>query len=371
MRFDILILGGGVIGLACARALHGRHPGLAIGILDAPAQAMPASLAAAGMLAPWSEFPEASPLGELCVASHRMYLAFVAELARDTGVELELEGAGTLVPDVAFERERFEGKLAAWRARGVEHEIIEGAALRAAEPALSPAVARAARLPERIVNPRRLHGALRADAARRGVQWVEGRASARIQNGDRVEGLVLDDGRRVECETLVAATGAWTRDVAELLDLRFDVAPVKGQMLLIEARDGLLNHVVHLKSVYLAPRAGAGIVVGSTMEERGFDATVDEHFVREFRARAVDLVPELAGKPTLERWAGHRPRSSDGLPILGRTPRWSNAIVATGHFRNGILLTPATGEIVARLYDDAACATWAEFSPARFAGASA
>lgn len=371
MKFDLLVLGGGVIGLACARAVRERHPRLRIAVLDAPAQAMPASLAAAGMLAPWSEFPEPSPLGELCVESLALYGGFLAELSRDTGIDVALEGAGTLVPDVPAESDRIDAKLEAFRRRGVAHRVVEDEALRALEPALSPSVKRAILLPEAIVNPRRLHAALRADAERRGIEWIEGNALARLQQGSRVAGLLLVDGRRVAFDTLLAATGAWSGAVAALLDLHFDVVPVKGQMLRLGAPDGLLRHVVHLKSVYLAPRAGAGIVVGSTMEEKGFDVQVSAAFVDEYAARAAALVPAVAEARVIERWAGHRPRSADGAPIIGRSHRWDNVLVATGHFRNGILLTPATARMVAAIYDGEADAAWTPFSPARFAGASA
>ncbi len=368
-RTDLLILGGGVIGLSCARAILKNSPTLSVTILDAPTDAMPASQAAAGMLAPYSEFPEDGPLARLCAQSLDLYQDFVAELAQDTGINVSLEGHGTLVPKIPEEAERYRRKQEALSKRGVGLHTLSADDVRALEPGISLEVEEALLLPESLINPRLLHAALKSDFERRGGCWISDRAVDRIENRDRLSGLVLQDGSGVGFDTLLAATGAWSGLVADLLDLRFDVTPVKGQMMSLGVTDGFLRHVIHLKSFYLAPRTGEGIIVGSTMEECGFDNSVHDEFIDEFSAKASTIMPELAAMPVVNRWVGHRPRAADGAPIIGRTDRWENMIVATGHFRNGILLTPITGEIVSTLFFDRTSVDWETFSPMRFAGA--
>ncbi|MEQ8821552.1 MAG: FAD-dependent oxidoreductase [Sumerlaeia bacterium] len=368
MHCDLLVLGGGVIGLACARAIHDRHPGLRVAILDADTGALPASRAAAGMLAPFAEFAEDSPLARFCTESLARYRGgWLDRLTKESGVAVECLWNGTLVPAFLGEDARFDAKCRDIAERGLAHRILEGPALRAAEPALAPAIERALWLPEGVLNPRQLHDALREAGRRRGFVFLEDRATEVIADGARVAGLRLAGGGEVGCERLLAATGAWGEAVARLLDVRFPVGPVKGQVGRIAAPDGLLRHIIHLKALYLAPRPGQGVVLGATEEPgAGFDTTVAPRVMADFHADAARLVPALADCPLAEAWAGFRPRTPDAAPLLGPIARWSNVLVATGHFRNGILLTPLTGEVLAGLYDGEAA--WEEFAAERFVG---
>lgn len=363
--FDLLILGAGVIGLACAREIRRRHPSHRLAILDAPTGALPASRAAAGMLAPYAEFADDTALARWCAASYAAYPSYVTELERETGLTVGLHHTGTLVPEVPWADEDLAMRAAAWSRRGIPWRWLEGSALQRSEPALAPRVTRAAWLPEGGINSRLLHGALLAAVRATAVAWVEGRAvRARVER-DHVVGIHLADGRYIACRAVLAATGAWTTPVADLLDLRFSVRPIKGQIVRVAAPDDTLRHVIHADGVYIAPWGEHGIVIGSTMEDVGFDGTVDDTTVASLRARAMTLVPAIENCPVAESWAGFRPKSEDGLPIIGWSGRWANVMVATGHFRNGILLTPATASAVAQLYENPNDSTWEAFSPER------
>lgn len=362
--YDLLILGAGVIGLACAREIHRRHPSHRVALLDAPTGAMPASRAAAGMLAPFAEFAEDSALARWCAESFAAYPVFASELARETGLDIGLHHTGTLVPE-GDDPENLHRNAQAWTRRGVAWRWLQGDDLRRAEPALAPTVRRAAWLPEAGLVSRQLHAALMASVRRTPMGFIEGTARRVLAEGHRVTGIELADGRVVPCRAVLAATGAWTSPVAELLDLRFRITPIKGQVARLAAPAGTLRHVIHTHGVYLAPWADQGIVMGSTMEDVGFDASVQEATIAAMRARAMAFVPAIAECPVAETWAGFRPKAVDRLPIVGWTARWANVMIATGHFRNGILLTPATARAVARLYENPNDHTWRAFSPER------
>jgi glycine oxidase len=362
---DVLILGKGVIGLSAARELAIRNPDLSIAILEAPTSAMAASRAAAGMLSPAAEFGTDSPLGRLGVESLGMYPDFVRSLEEESGLDLGLRWDGTLIPDIEVQREEFEAKLYECRNADGEYRLLEGDDLRTAEPGLNDTIKRALWLPEGVLNSCRLHDALIASARKRGVAIVEGIPISVERTGDHIQAVVLQDGRRIELATLIAATGAWTDDIAEILGLQFDIRPVKGQVARMQCPDGFVRHIFHLQGFYMAPRVGAGVLLGSTMEDVGFDASISEEVIARFIRQARQLFPALVEFDVVETWAGFRPRSTDGMPIIGWISNDSNVLVATGHFRNGILLTPITGHMIAEMYADPEAALWTEFSAQR------
>jgi len=362
---DVLILGRGVIGLTSALELARRHPELTIAILDAPTSAMVASRAAAGMLSPGAEFGDDSPLARLGEQSLALYPDFVRTLEEQTGMDIGLRWMGTLIPQTEGGEEEFEQKLADLQGSGAEHRLLEGEDLRRAEPQLNPVFQRAIWLPEGVLNTLILHDALQQSADRLGIAFLEGQVVAAEREDEHVTALKLKDGRIIRFSTLVAATGAWTDDIAEILGLNFGIRPIKGQVARVEAPDGLVRHIFHLPGFYMAPRNRAGVILGSTMEEAGFDSSIDDEVVARFVDEANNLFPALVEYPLAETWAGFRPRSADGLPIIGWISPNSNVLVATGHFRNGILLTPITGQMVATLFDDPYESRWEAFSPRR------
>jgi glycine oxidase len=358
---DLLVVGGGVIGLACALEIDAAHPGLRIAILDRPAAAGKASRAAAGMLAPWAEFGADGPLYRMCVRSLGRYPGFLAQHAP----HVRLHQAGTLVPSDPG-NSRSASREAFLRGTGLRFDVLEGAGLRRAEPALSPSITRALLLPEALIHPAALHEALLARAATRGIALSPADVAEVRTRGSRIGSVRLDDGSECTPGHVLLATGAWSAALGERFRVAIPVHPVKGQLAVLAAPEGLLRHTVHTHEAYAAPRAGHGIVVGATMEEAGFDTSAPAEVTARLIEASAALVPALAGLAVREAHVGFRPRTADGLPVIGRSSRWENLFIATGHFRNGILLTPETGAAVARLYAGDAGEGLDAFAPSRF-----
>ena len=368
---DVVVLGAGVIGTAIAWRCAQR--GLSVTLVD-PAPERGAWHTAAGMLAPVTEatYTETALL-RLNLDSLARYPAFAAELARESGRPVGLRESGTVLAawdgaDLAA----LADLHAFMTGLGLDAVLLTGRELRALEPALAPGLPGAlwAR-GDHSIDPRDLHAALRAAAARRGVRFVVGEATVSV-DGDRVTGIRLADGSRIAAGHVVLAAGAWSATVGGLpTHARPAVRPVKGQTLRLrlpgEAR---LAHVVRAVikgcSVYLVPRADGRIVVGASTEEAGFDTTPRAGAVYELLRDAQSLLPEL-GEATLdEACTGLRPASPDNAPLIG--PSGVDGLLhATGHYRNGILLTPVTADSISALIVDGVLpGVTTPFAPQRF-----
>jgi len=369
-ELDLLVLGGGVIGLACVRAIHQKHPELRAAVLDAPTGAIPASRAAAGMLAPYAEFKEDGPLPRLARHSLHGFRSYLEDLTDESGADVTCVWSGTFVPGTPETDEEITERAKDPMLVAAGAHMVTGRDLHAREPRLSPDIERALWLPEGVVNPRELHEALRSAAMRRHIGWIDGVPVEAIPEGRRLAGFKLKSGKELRAKVILIATGAWSGEVARMTGVEFGMKPLKGQIARLEAPSDFLHHVIHHPDIYLAPRPGEGIVIGASMEDKGFDTTIDAEVIRGFVARAAALVPHAARLVVLETWAGFRPMTPDRLPVLGWTRKWENVMVASGHYRNGILLVPATAEAIAALYDDPAATGYEAFSPARLETAS-
>jgi glycine oxidase len=347
---DLAVAGGGLIGLSVAWRAAQR--GLSVAVVD-DAPGSGASRAAAGMLAPVSEagYGEEALL-RLCLASLERYPAFLDELAAATGVRVPLRTAGTLVVGfdeddmrVLADLQRFHVEL------GLEVHRLLGREVRRREPSLSPRVRGALHVAGDLsVDPRELHPVLLAAAEGAGVRLVRSRVTGVVGEDGRACGLALEDGGEVPATTVVLALGARSGGLAGAPPV--PVRPVKGQILRLRGAGGLLEGTVRAlvrgRSVYLVPQGDDGLVVGATVEERGFDATVTAGGVHDLLHDAIELVPgvtELELAETLTRW---RPGTPDNAPVLGASGM-PGLVLATGHHRNGVLLTPLTGDLVAEL----------------------
>lgn len=332
-----IVIGGGIIGLACAWRL--AQAGWSVTLLDAAAESREASWAAAGMLAPHHEADSPGPLWRLGTASLARWPDFADALGGADALDLHMVGGllPILDPVDADEATRKQAFLAA---AGVACEQLSGAVLAAAEPALATTCVSALRLPAGHVNPRLICLRLREACAALGVDLRFGVAVAHL-DGTRVIGA---DGSTLTADEIVLASGAWTPALAQLAGITLLGEPVKGQLLRLAAPDGLLRHFIHSHHAYLVPRRGQGVVVGATMVESGFDRSQDAQAIARLAAGARRLVPALAQADIVETWTGLRPRLSGGLPIIARVR--PGLILATGHFRNGVLLTPISAEIV-------------------------
>ncbi len=345
MNRSILVVGGGVIGLSCAWRL--AQSGHRVTVLDAAPEAREASWAAGGMLAPHHEAESTDDRWRLGVAGLARWTGFARELVGDPAA-LDFHAQGGLVPwlDDA-ERSALDPRMQALRAAGVAVETWSARTLAAQDPALAGA-AGAFLLPAAQVDPRRLLTALRSAVVHLGVDLRPDQTVAAIAPG--VVGLA--GGMRLEADEVLLASGAWSQILARSAGLALPVEPVKGQMVRFGVPDGLLRRFVHCHHAYLIPRRGKGVVVGATMVESGFDKSEDAVAIARLADQARRLVPALIQAAIAETWTGLRPRLCGGRPLLARIH--PGLIVATGHFRNGILLAPLTAEIVVALADQRA-----------------
>jgi glycine oxidase len=235
--------------------------------------------------------------------------------------------------------------------QGLEIHWLDTPALRELEPAITPEVRGALFSPEEgHVRSPRLTTALAVAAGRKGAQVRQGMpVSGLLTEGKRVIGVQTPSGNVLAGQVVLAA-GPWTAMLTADLSIALPVRPVKGQLLALAAMPAPLQHVIYCTGTgYLVPKADGTIVVGATQEETGFDKRVTVRGVNWLLDGAVRLVPGLGNAEVRDLWAGLRPGSPDGSPILGAVPGWSGVTLATGHFRNGILLAPITGKLIAEL----------------------
>ena len=370
---DVVVIGGGVIGLAVAWRAAQR--GRSVCVLERGELGGGASYVAAGMLAPVTEAdPGELALLELGLRSARAWPAFAAELADASGIDPGLRCCGALV--VARDRDEAEAldrELALRRELGLAVQRLLPSAARRLEPALTPTTRLALAVPgDHATNPRATVTAL-AEAGRRvGAVMSTGRPVERILwQGAKIAGVRCADGTVIAAERVVVAAGAWSGGLAGLPARTFPLRPVKGQIMRL--RDphgpGMLERIVRFEGGYIVPRGDGRYVLGATTEERGFDTTVTAGGLYELLRDAGELVPGLHELVVEETAAGLRPATPDNAPVLGRAEGAGGLVWATGHHRNGILLTPVTAEIVADALDgiDAPDA----FAAERFARATA
>jgi glycine oxidase len=348
-RFDVAVVGGGVIGLAVAWRAARR--GLRVTVLERGQPGGGASWVAAGMLAPVTEARLTElPLLELGMASAALYPDFVAELEAQTGIESGYQQYGTLV--VARDRddaEALERELEVHRGLGLDSRRLRASQARQLEPALAPAIRLAMEVrDDHAVDPRRLTQALGAAATAAGVELrSDVEVKEIICRSDRVTGVRLTDGVPVEAGHVVIAAGAWSEGLEGIpAEARIPVHPVKGQLMRMHdpAGPGLVSRVLRTGGGYLVPRGDGRYVLGATMEERGFDTTVTAGAMFELLRDASEVLPGISELVIDEMIAGLRPATPDNLPAVG-PGALSGLHWAVGHFRNGILLAPITAAI--------------------------
>jgi len=349
--WDVIIAGGGIIGLSLAIAFHKR--GATVLVVERGQPGHEASHAAAGMLANYgSETP--APLRELAAGSAAMYPEFVLELQDESGVHIDLRDQGTILFQSLEQRQNPYDEPA---------EELSPERLQELEPGLCETRYAAACLKERSVDPRALAAAALKAAKHRGVDIASGTSvtAVSVANGRAIG--VTSNKTNYSGAAVVNCAGAWA---GQFPPHQFPTRPVKGQMLSVVGAPRALRHVVRSPEVYLVPRSHGRILIGATVEEAGYDKRTDPATIQRMHQAAVTLLPALREARMLEAWAGLRPGTPDNLPILGATST-PGYFVATGHFRNGILLAPVTAHVLAQVitgakpdYDLSA------FSPLRF-----
>jgi glycine oxidase len=352
---DVVIVGGGVIGLSIAYAL--AREGLCPTVLDRRELGREASWAGAGLIPPIAD-PDATdpkvkpnPLVALRSWSARLYPDWTAALFAETCIDPEYRRTGGV--DVAWtdrEDDALHAAVGQWRAEGIAYERIPPGDYARVEPALNPELRSVYYLPDRaqVRNPRLLRALMEA-ASRRG---------ARLEPHRGVEGFVIDGGRitavrtntgEVPCGLMIVAAGAWSGGLLEPAGVRAPTPPLKGQIVLLKGDRPLLRRVVERGKNYLVPRDDGRVLIGATEEDAGFDARPTALAARDLLDEALRLCPVLGRAAVEATWAGLRPGSVDTRPYIGTASGLENLIIASGHKRAGLQLAPATAELVTDL----------------------
>jgi len=345
-KSEIAIVGGGVIGLSIARALALRGV-REVAVIEKGEFGREASWAAGGILAPQVEADAANDFLALACASRDMYPQFAKALLDESAIDIELDTTGTLF--VAFttaEEREFRARFDWQRGEGLSVEWLDGEEARGLEPALSECVRCALRFPNDYqVENRRLCEALVISNRKLGTRLFDHSEVQSVRvDGSKVRGVETSKGL-IEASAVVIAAGAWSPAVDPTANLQ--VEPVRGQMLCFSTEPKLIRHVVYSSRGYLIPRRDGRLLAGSTSEHVGFDKSITEEGRQTISSMAAEIAPSVAALVPIDSWAGFRPRASDDLPVLGISSEIDGLCYATGHYRNGILLAPITGELVA------------------------
>lgn len=368
MNSDVLIIGGGIIGLSLARELRKRAIGK-ITILERAEIGREASFAAAGMLAPNAETEKIDDFFHFCSESNQLYPRFSAELFDETGIDIELEQSGTFYlalqdGDVEEIRRRF-----AWqKSAGLNVEKLSSEEIRKAEPFVSPDVREGLFFPnDRQVENRKLLLALQKFAELNDVNIVTGAEVKNLFAENNKASGVETETQKFYAEKVVLTTGAWT-SLIEIPGISLpQIKPIRGQILSYKTVKRLFFHVIYSPRGYLVPRLDGKILAGATVEDAGFDKRTTETGINFITETSVEIAPNLANLEIHEKWAGLRPLAIDELPVLGSFPALENLFMATAHYRNGILLAPLTASIMADKIADNTESSYLEvFSPHRF-----
>lgn len=338
--WDVIIAGAGIIGVSLALEL--RERGATVLVLDRAEPGSEASSAAAGMLAAADpETPDA--LRVLAKESARMFPAFVRKLETAAEMQADFRRIGTiaLLPDASAPS---------------EYRSLSGTDLHRLEPSVHSSGQSAFFVQEGSVDPLLLMQAALAAVRNLGIE-MRGNSAVKEMRSSNSAIEVLTEADTLTAASVVDCRGAWSGA---------PVRPRKGQMLYVQPQAGVLEHVLRAPDVYMVPRSSGKILIGATVEDVGFDKTVNPSAIHQLLSAAAQYLPELASAPITQSWAGLRPGTPDDLPIIGSS-NMPGVFIATGHFRNGILLAPITAQILADLINGRSSPLDVQaFAPSRF-----
>ena len=348
---EIVIVGGGVIGLAVARALALRGANDVL-LIERHNLGKEASHAAAGILAPQAEADDEDDFFKLACSSRNLYPSFAASLLEETGIDVELDTNGTLYLGFNCQDEEEIQRRYEWQKHaGLAVEKLSPQEAILIEPCISGSVCAALRFPNDIqVENRRLLRALIDSCARFGVSILTDTTVLALSlASNRIQGLETSRGF-IATRKVVVAGGAWTSQISGLPDI--PIEPVRGQMLCRYSQPKIARHLIYSPRGYLVPRKDGRVLAGSTTESVGFDKSITSAGMDTISSNASEISPHISMLPIVDSWAGLRPRAPDNLPVLGPYGEIEGLVYATGHYRNGILLAPITGELIAELVLD-------------------
>ncbi len=342
---DVIVIGGGVIGLSIAYELAGQGAGVAV--LDQADFGREASWAGAGILPPGNLDRAVEPEARLRAYSHSLWNAWAGTLAQETGIETGYLRCGGLEIRVGPAVEELNDEIEHWQQEGIDVEELSPEVARDLEPRLSSSIVAAFRLPQlgQVRNPRLLKSLVAACAAR-GVELRAGTPATGFDTREMRVDAVRTPSGVLRAGRFCVAGGAWTRAVMASLGSEAAVEPIRGQIVLLSHAPRLFSHVIQHGSRYLVPRADGRVLVGSTEERAGYSKENTASAVGELLAFGVSVIPDLAAARLERAWSGLRPGSADGLPYLGPVDGYENLFIAAGHFRSGLQMSPGTARLL-------------------------
>jgi len=363
--YDAVVAGGGVIGASIALEL--AETGMKVGVYDAREPGREASWASAGMISPAPENAEMIPFVPMSLASVALYPEFIRTVEELTGMDVgyRQEGALDVILDGDVEEE-LSTIIALQHGVGLRAEALSAEQARAMEPALSEEIEAAIFRPdEASLDNRAFMDAVLKAAQRKSVEIFAGNGAKAIwKEGGRCKGLVLENGR-AEAKWTVIAAGCFSARIEGVAPYA-PVFPAKGQMIALRCESMELQRILWLEHTYLVPRNDGRIIAGSTIERTGFEHEVTAGGMKKILSEAIKLAPGLEKARMEETWAGLRPDSPDHLPIIGPTDV-EGLLIATGHFRSGILLAPVTARLIREwVSTNEVSVDWGRVSPMRF-----
>lgn len=345
---DVIVIGGGVIGLSLAYELSGQ--GVSVQVLDQGPLAQEASWAGAGILPPGNRNFSVSPEQRLRALSHERWPSLSEDLKSKTGIDNGYRVSGGMEIQLEGLSDQLLSEIANLRAEGIEVAETSMDGLRKIDPHISPSAVEGYRLPEmaQVRNPRHLK-ALIAACAQQGVRFSPGTPVLGFdRHAEKIVGVKTPAGT-LQAGAFCLCAGAWSAGLAGLVNLQLPIKPIRGQIVQLSAQPLPMMHILLVGPRYLVPRTDGRILVGSTEEEVGFEKRNTASGVSELLGFAMNLVPRLS-EATIERfWSGLRPGSPDGLPFLGRVPDTENLFIAAGHFRSGLQMSPGTSVLMREL----------------------
>lgn len=339
---DFLIIGGGLIGLLTARALS--ESGAKVVLVERSQLGQESSWAGGGILSPLYPWKYPAAVNDLASWSQAHYPAIIRELESSTGIDAEWTQSGLLILD----EDQRDTALAWAPDYAANVQQVDGAAIQRLEPTLPADRQSGLWMPEvaQVRNPLLIQ-ALREDLKLRGVRVAENtEVTHLLSKKGRIRG-VQTDYTEVMADQVIVACGAWSASLLKELGQEVPVMPVRGQMILFRTPPGQLKRIVLWKGHYVIPRRDGRVLVGSTMEDVGFDKEVTDEARDDLARLACEMVPALADASMERHWAGLRPGSPDGVPFIGAHPKIEGLFINAGHFRNGVVMAPASAQLLA------------------------
>ena len=344
MSVSILVIGGGVIGLCSAREL--RLAGYAVKVLDASSQmGTEASGAGGGILSPLYPWRQSIEVKALARRSQMIYPRLAKELLMTTGISPQYFKSGMLITALQDSEEQLAlAEDYAVKVTGSNLAYLEPGLVSTTTGVYLPAIAN-------IRNPVLIR-ALVKDCLRLGVELYPNARVTRTLNVAGSYHVMLEGGRKFASEYVVISAGAWSSSLLTQFGFEHQIIPIKGQMIAIRTKPGVVRHIILHEGRYLIPRRDGVVLVGSTVEQTGFDKSTEPAVAQDLRDFARSVIPALGQYPVIAHWAGLRPSIAGDTPLIEQIPNHPNVVVATGHYRSGLVCAPATAERVRNLYSE-------------------